>query len=108
MLEALEVQFKESIKYGMSYNQFWFDDPQLYYVYEEAYQEKLKDKLKIQDILNWQSAYYIRLATGSCLDGKCKFPDKPMFFAKEEEKPKTVYDMLERFKGMVAEVNKNF
>jgi hypothetical protein len=31
-----------------------------------------------------------------------------MFFAHEEEKPKDVYDMLERFKGMVAEVNKNF
>jgi hypothetical protein len=108
MTEVFELQFKNSIRYGMTYNQFWFDDPQLYYVYEEAYQDELKDKLKMQDILNWQSAYYIRLATDSCLDNKCKFPDKPMFFAHEEEKPKDVYDMLERFKGMVAEVNKNF
>lgn len=108
MLEVFDIQFKESIKYGMTYEQFWFDDPKLYYVYEEAYKEQLEERLKIQDILNWQSAYYMRLSTGSCLDNKCKFPEKPIFFAKEEEKPKDVYQALEIFKGMVAQVNSNF
>jgi hypothetical protein len=51
MTEVFELQFKNSIRYGMTYNQFWFDDPQLYYVYEEAYHDELKDKLKMQDIL---------------------------------------------------------
>lgn len=104
MTEVFELQFKNSIRYGMTYNQFWFDDPQLYYTYEEAYLDRLKEK----DVLNWQLGQYIQFAVGSCLESKCKYPQKPMFYAHEEEKPKDVYDMLERFKGMVAEVNKNF
>ena len=88
----------------MNYNQFWFDDPQLYYTYEEVYLDRLKEK----DVLNWQLGQYILCAIGSCFEKNCKYPDKPMFYAHEEEKPKDVYDMLERFKGMVAEVNKNF
>lgn len=104
MTEVFELQFKNSIRYGMTYNQFWFDDPQLYYTYEEAYLDRLKEK----DVLNWQLGQYIQFAVGSCLASKCKYPQKPMFYAHEEEKPKDVYDMLERFKGMVAEVNKNF
>lgn len=94
----------------MNYNQFWFDDPQLYYIYEEAYVEEREDRLKEQDILNWQLGQYIQSAICLSFDdkGRCKYPNTPIFFAKQEDKPKDVYDMLERFKGMVAEVNKNF
>lgn len=104
MTEVFELQFKNSIRYGMTYNQFWFDDPQLYYTYEEVYLDRLKEK----DCLNWQLGQYIQYAIGSCFEKNYKYPDKPMFYAREEEKPKDVYDMLECFKGMVAEVNKNF
>jgi hypothetical protein len=100
----LDEQFKRSIIYGMPYDLFWFGDPQDYFVYADAYNEKQKEK----DVLNWQLGQYIQFAVGSCLESKCKYPQKPMFYAHEEEKPKDVYDMLERFKGMVAEVNKNF
>lgn len=100
----LDEQFKRSIVYGMPYDLFWFGDPQDYFVYADAYNEKQKEK----DVLNWQLGQYITLAIGVWIGKNSKFPDKPMFFAHEEEKPKDVYDMLERFKGMVAEVNKNF
>lgn len=92
----------------MTYEQFWFDDPQLYYIYEEAYKDELEDRLKEKDVLNWQSAFYFRYSILSSLDDKVKFPNDPIFFAKKEEKPKDVYDMLETFKGMVAQVNSNF
>jgi hypothetical protein len=104
MLDAFERQFKESIKYGMTYEQFWFYDPQLYYIYEEAYLEKLKEK----DILNWQLAYYISYSVGTCLAKECKFPKEPLFYAKKENKPQNVYDMRERFEAMVALVNNRF
>lgn len=94
----------------MTYSQFWFDDPRLYYIYEEAYIEKQEDRLKEKDILNWQLGNYIKTAILSSFDdkGRCKYPDKPIFFAKQDEKPKDVYDMLERFKCMVDNVNSNF
>lgn len=101
MLEALDIQFKESIKYGMTYNQFWFDDPQLYYTYEEVYLEKLKEK----DCLNWQLGQYIQCAIGSCFEKNCKYPEKPMFYAREKEKQ---LSMLDKFLVMMNQVNKNF
>ncbi len=101
MLEVFKTQFKESIKYGMTYEQFWCDDPQLYYDYQDSYFDSLKEK----DILNWQSAFYSRLAIGSLLEKTIKFPDKPLFFAKEKEKQLT---MKEKFEIMVAKINANF
>lgn len=101
MLEALEHQFKESIKYGMTYNQFWFDDPQLYYIYEEVYLDRLKE----QDIHNWMLGQYIQFAVGSCLAKECKYPEKPIFYAREKEKK---LSMREKFEIMVSQVNKNF
>ena len=103
MLEVLDIQFKEALRYGMTYEQYWFDDPQIYYIYEEIYLDKLKER----DMFNWQLGQYIQFAVGSCLEKNIKYPEKPMFYAKQD-KQKTVYDMLEQFKGMVAQVNKNF
>jgi hypothetical protein len=108
MLEVFEVQFKNSIRYGMTYNQFWFDDPQLYYIYEESYREQLEDRLKEKDIFNWQLGQYIQLAIGSCLDKNIKYPNSPIFNKEQATKPKTTLDMLEKFKTMVDQVNKNF
>lgn len=110
MLEVFNIQFKESIKYGMTYSQFWFEDPQLYYIYSEAYVEQQQDRLKEKDILNWQLGQYIQSAICASFDdkGRVKYPNQPYFFAKKEDKPKDVYEMLDRFKGIVAQVNKNF
>lgn len=101
MTEAFDLQFKNSIRYGMTYNQFWFDDPQLYYIYEEAYLDGLKER----DIFNWQLGAYIQLSVGSCLAKECKYPQKPIFYASEKQKPKTTEDMLEQFKIMAMQVN---
>ena len=104
MIEVFELQFKNSIRYGMTYNQFWFDDPQLYYTYEEIYLDKLKEK----DIYNWQLGQYIQLAIGSCLAKECKYPNEPIFIAHKKEKPKTVFDMKDKFMAMVQQVNQKF
>lgn len=88
----------------MTYSQFWFNSPELYYIYEEAYLDKLKE----QDMFNWQLGLYMSYSIGSCLDKNCKYPKTPMFYASEEQKPKTTEDMLEQFKLMVANVNSNF
>ena len=101
MLEVFELQFKNSIKYGMTYNQFWFDDPQLYYTYEEVYLDKLKEK----DIYNWQLGQYIQFAVGSCLAKECKYPQQPVFFAKQEQKQ---LSMMEKFEIIMSKINKNF
>lgn len=107
MLEVLDLQFKNSITYGMSYNQFWFDDPQLYYIYQDSYEQRLKDQLKLDDIRNWQLGQYILCAIATCLDTKSrnKYPREPIFFAKAEQKKMNLKD---KFLAIVEQINKNF
>lgn len=102
MTEVFELQFKNSIRYGMTYNQFWFDDPQLYYTYEEAYIDRLKEK----DCLNWQLGQYIQCAIGSCFEKNCKYPDKPMFYAREKEndnEPKNDMEMAFNLQSQLSQ-----
>lgn len=105
MLDVFNIQFKNSILYGMTYEQFWRDNPQLYYIYEEVYKERLKEK----DILNWQLGQYIKIAIVSSFDDKhrCKYPHKPVFFAGEEEKELSMEDMIAKFTAMADQVNHN-
>lgn len=108
MQEVFDLQFKNSIRYGMTYEQFWFDNPQLYYIYEEAYREQMEDRFKEKDIFNWQFGIYLDYAIGHWLGKNVKYPDKPLFYAREEEKEKTVFDMRDKFLGIMSQINKNF
>lgn len=84
----------------MTYEQFWYDCPSLYYVYQDAYQEKIK----LQDLNNWQLGIYIQNAIVSSLEPKVKYPCEPLFY-KEKQKQLT---MLEKFEIMMKQVNKKF
>lgn len=110
MLEVFETQFKNSIDYGMTFNQFWFDDPQLYYIYQDHYYDKLKEDMKLRDIYNYQLGTYIWYAIGHFMTdkGKVTFPKEPIFMAKKEEKPQTTEDMRDKFLSMVEKVNNKF
>lgn len=108
MQEVFDLQFKNSIRYGMTYEQFWFDNPQLYYIYEEAYKDQMEDRLKEKDVLNWQFGIYLDYAIGHWLGKNVQYPDKPLFFAREEQKEKNVYDMRDKFMAIMNQVNKKF
>lgn len=81
----------------MTYDQFWNDRPELYYDYEDAHLDELKEK----DTLNWQLATYIAIGINSPKD----FPNKPMYWAKEEESNMTLQDKI---MAMVENVNQQF
>lgn len=89
----------------MTYEQFWRENPQLYYIYEEVYKERLKEK----DIFNWQLGQYIKSAIVSSFDDKhiCKYPDNPIFFAQEEEREYSMEEMIAKFTNMADKINKN-
>ena len=84
----------------MSYEQFWNDCPELYYDYEEAHIEQLKE----QDMLNWQQGIYFKLASASNMDKNVFYPKKPMFFGKEEA-PRNAEEMRDKALGIVAMIN---
>lgn len=60
---------------GMSYNEYWYGDPELVKVYYETY--KYKRKEKNEEL--WLQGLYIAQAISSCFsEGKRKYPDKPL------------------------------
>lgn len=105
MQEVLDMQFKNSIVYGMPYELFWNGCPSIYYTYQEAYKEKLIQ----EDILNWQRSIYGRLATASVLSPKdCKYPESPIFYASQKEnREKSVFDLKEKFISIMEKINEN-
>lgn len=46
------ILFKNALKYGMTKQQFWYEDYNDYFIYEEAYQERLHEEKHIQGYYN--------------------------------------------------------
>lgn len=82
---VLNVFFKNAMKYDISVEDFWNLTPITLSIVIQAKCEKQKEYLEIQDNYNWQLGQYIRLAVGSCLSDKCKYPTKPLFSKLENE-----------------------
>lgn len=67
---------------GMSEDRFWESNPKTLKPYIEAFKQRsMKD-----DSDNWMLGQYIRLAIGSALDKKCKYPEKPMMQDMEDRR----------------------
>ena len=89
----------------MPYDLFWYGCPSLYFSYEDAYRDKIREK----DALNWQLGMYIQQAIGSCLAKECKYPQKPLFAAAPEQRPVDKNkEMMEKFEIMMQAVNQKF
>ena len=86
----LNVFFKTAIKYNISISDFWGLTPVTLGICVQAKVEKIKEDVKFQDGFNWQLGQYIQMAVGSCLDKKCKYPEKPLFSKFKEERNEKV------------------
>lgn len=54
----LEYLFPDAILYGMSYDEFWNKDPQLFYSYRFAYIEKLNISKQKTNYESWLNGLY--------------------------------------------------
>lgn len=50
--------FKYALIYGMSSQEFWFGNPQDYFVYQDAFAEKMKQKHDEYDVVAWLNGRY--------------------------------------------------
>ena len=71
----------------MTYEQFWYDDPNLLEVYERAYYRKIHEEAHIQ-------GYYIRMAVDSALSQSEFFNKKR---GKVRQYPKKPIDVFEKY-----------
>lgn len=94
-----------AIKIGMKPIQFWEDDPDDLWAYWDAYQDKLKEKARINNINNFNLGQYILLAIAQCLQfskhPKKIFPKKP-FELSSDKKVKLTQDEYEEIRKIQA------
>ena len=80
--------FKTALIYGMTSQEFWFGNPQDYFVYQDAFAEKKKEQHNEDDIRAWAYARYNMFAFSQVIsDGFGKkgahkkiFPEQPFSF----------------------------
>lgn len=92
----------------MSSQEFWFGNPQDYFVYQDAHIEKQKNRHDEEDIKAWAYARYNMYAIGAVLSGKATaFPKEPLSIA-ESRKPKSAEQAFAKLKGICDTINKNY
>ena len=56
-----------AIRLGMSYDQFWNDDPDVFWVYLEAYEQEQKARFEYDNSVAFLQGQYFMLAIAQCL-----------------------------------------
>lgn len=72
--EIFESECPFFMAIGMSYQEFWYEDPYLVRYYREAHNYKRK----MENEILWVQGMYFARAVASCFDKKNKYPEKPI------------------------------
>lgn len=76
-----------AIRMGMSFEQFWYDDPEILWVYLEAYEQEQKARLEYDNNIAFLQGQYIMSAIAQCLQFSKKpkriYPKKPFNLNKD-------------------------
>lgn len=51
----------------MTYSQFWYDDPELFWVYLEAYEQEQKARFEYDNSIAFLQGQYFMMAIAQCL-----------------------------------------
>jgi len=92
----------KALMIGVDYDLFWTLNPKSLSPFTKAFSLK-------QDYDNtvaWSQGLYIRLAIASCLDGKVKYPNKPLNRGSSE--PMSTEEIKRRMLAQMALVNERF
>nr|DAK86201.1 MAG TPA: hypothetical protein [Caudoviricetes sp.] len=72
----------------MTYDQFWNDDPDIFWVYLEAYEQEQKSKFEYDNSVAFLQGQYFLLAIAQCLQfskhPKNIYPKKPFELSKNK------------------------
>lgn len=106
--------FKCALLYGMTSQEFWFGDPQDFFVYQDAFADKEKQRYKDADIMAWRLGYYNMLAFaqvysnafGKKGQNKKIFPQEPYVVKEEKQKQSVTQNpLLAKFLVIESKIN---
>lgn len=95
----------------MGYEDFWFGNPQHYFVYQNAYYDKKKLEYDEADIIAWNGGRYNLLAFqqvySDCWSKSHSkiFPEKPYGITNAKEKEKEKINPRDRFIEIMSSFN---
>ena len=96
IVSLYDKMFKYALIYGMTSQEFWFGNPQDYFVYQDAFAEKIKQKHDEYDIVAWLNGRYNLEAFSQVMSDSFKkkgasrkkiFPEQP-YSVKDKKKVK--------------------
>lgn len=77
-----------AIRIGMTYTQFWEEDPEIFWIYLEAHKQDLKEKFEYDNSVAFLQGQYFMLALAQCLQfskrPKKIYPEQPFNVTKNE------------------------
>lgn len=92
----------------MTYDQFWYGSPDLYWSYLEAYEMKWKQKMNYDNQIAHLQGQYFVLALGEVLQGlggkarKKIYPEKPFSLESKTKEQKVIEHENKRKEQMLA------
>lgn len=77
-----------AIRFGMTYEQFWYGEPEMFWVYLEAYEQEQKARFEYDNSVAFLQGQYFMMAIAQCLQfskhPKKIYPKKPFNVSKDE------------------------
>lgn len=77
-----------AIRFGMTYEQFWYEEPEMFWVYLEAFEQEQKARFEYDNSVAFLQGQYFMLAIAQCLQfskhPKKIYPKKPFNVSKDE------------------------
>ena len=107
--EFLESMVVFALRCGMSYDDYWNGEPEMFSFYYEKYVEEQKQRFADVDMWLWMGGQYVTVGHAKNLHGALggkkhnapKYPDKPMFYETLLSKEERERRMREREKRSV-------
>lgn len=96
----------------MSSEEFWFGNPQHYFVYQDAYIEKKKTAFKEMDSNNWSLGGYIHYALQDVIgalfskSAKKNYPKEPLHVIKEKKNKTQTASIRDKLLGVMMATSK--
>lgn len=77
-----------AIRFGMTYEQFWYEEPEMFWVYLEAFEQEQKARFEYDNSVAFLQGQYFMMAIAQCLQfskhPKKIYPKKPFNVSKDE------------------------
>lgn len=91
-----EIECDAALMMGLSYHDYWYGEPEMFYVYAKAYKSALERSAQEQDVQAWLTGQYVlqavavnfNAAFGKKGSPKVTYPEIPYHLAEHNEQAK--------------------